>query len=586
MARRWLGVVFCLLLAPTMVGASPTPDGQDIRIGVLAYRGAERTESEWDSTFAHLSAFLPQYHFRAIPGDLTSLTAAVAAEQLDFIITNPGHYVELEAAHGVARIATALESGTAIAAQSIGAAVLVPAGQSTIQTLADLRGKRVVAVTPDSFGFRIALRDMAEAGFDPLTQASLSFVGFPIDDVVAALRQGHADAGIVRTCLLEQMIAEGKLRRDEMRVIAAEGSGPSGCLSSTRLYPAWPFARLSHTPEPLAKHVAMALLAMPALGAGPSWTVPVDYQSVHDLYRALKIGPYQGGRRRSLADLVWENRLWAALFLLTLLWGMVHVVRVEQLVRRRTAELRTAHEEARRRGEEMEHAVRLSLVGEMASSLAHEINQPLAAIVNYARGCERRLEAGTDLAGVGQGVRQIAGQAERAAAIVRRMREFVRKRPVPLVTLDLTEVIHETLQLFLPVAHRRNVEVEVTPSPVLPPVRADRIQLEEVLLNLLQNAADAVAGQGDRRIQLSVAAVDSTVRVTVADNGPGLSRDVQARLFEAFFTTKTAGLGLGLSLSRSIIEAHGGRLWGDSPAQGGAVFTFALPIVTAEGRHG
>ncbi|MCR6631959.1 MAG: PhnD/SsuA/transferrin family substrate-binding protein [Magnetospirillum sp.] len=554
-----------------------------MRIGVLAFRGAERAAGEWEPTLRHLAVQLPEYRLRAVPLDLGGLAEAVRTESVDFVITNPGQYVELEAAFGIVRIASLAAAPDALPARMVASAVVARAARQDLRRLDDVRGTRLAAVAPEAFGgYRVAWRELAERGIDPGNDtAELVFMGFPMERIVDAVASGDADVGIVRACLLEQMAAEGRLRLEDFRVLDARLTPGSPCQVSTRAYPDWPFAKLAHTSDRLAKRVALALLAMPGT-EGYAWTVPVDYQPVHELFRALKLGPYEYLRHRSLSQILHDNWPWLVIASLAALWWVVHVARVEYLVRRRTEDLKAAHEEARRHREEMEHGARLALLGEMASSLAHEINQPLAAIANYASGCQRRLAAGTDPEGVADGVLRIAGQAERAAGIVKRMRAFVRKRvPEPQI-LDLAEPVRDALGLFQASAARRGIAVTARLPTGLPPVRADRIQMEQVVLNLLQNAADAMAGLATRRLTMMVGAGEGGVGVAVADTGPGLSPEARQHLFEPFFTTKPEGLGLGLSLSRTIVEAHGGRLWAEDGAEGGAVFRFTLPVADAE----
>ena len=266
-------------------------------------------------------------------------------------------------------------------------------------------------------------------------------------------------------------------------------------------------------------------------------------------------------------------------------WWLIHVARVAHLLRRRTEELRQAHEQARLKNEQMEHAVRLSLMGEMASSLAHEINQPLAAILSYARGCERRLQNGTDLEGVASGVERIAVQAERAGAIVKRMREFVRKNPSRQLPTDLAALLTDAVGLFEPMANGLNLKIGMEIPATLGTVRVDRLQIEQVVLNLLQNALDAIADKHDGRISVRAEALDHTIKISVTDNGPGVASGSIDLLFDAFFTTKTTGLGLGLSLSRTIIEAHGGHLVVESNLPGQTTFTFQVPLLKDMGSE-
>jgi len=573
--RRFVFVAVCLGAAAVSAEDRTTP----IRIGVLAYRGSDEAHRDWRPTLEHLERALPQNKFHVETGSAAFLTAAVAAHRLDFIITNPGHFLDLKIDYSARALATEQDLAGPLPSESIGAAVFVKAPQAGIQGLADLRNTTVVATSPDAFGFRAVWRELQERGIDPFKNLSLTFVGFPVDEVIKAVRSGRAEAGIIRSCALETMIAESAVVRDEFRVVGRRQAGALGCEVSTRLYPGWPFVKVAQTSPAMASDVAKALLAMQPGADEKIWTQPDDYSSVQELDRVLKIGPYAPFRRLGLLDLLWENRLWAALAATAAAWWFVHAARVSYLVKKRTRELQKAHEAARIRGEQMEHTVRLSLMGEMASSLAHEINQPLAAILTYARGCERRIDGGADVEGVREAIGRIATQAERAGDIVRRMRDFSRKHASQQVPVDVSKVFRDAVALFEPTAKAAGIDVVADIPAQLPFVRADRLQLEEVVLNLLQNALDAVAAQGDRKIRLRVVADEMTIRISVTDNGPGLKPEVKEHLFEPFFTTKPNGLGLGLSLSQTIVEAHGGRLSADSGSQGGAVFGFYLPLI-------
>ncbi|MDK9695531.1 MAG: PhnD/SsuA/transferrin family substrate-binding protein [Siculibacillus sp.] len=580
-ALRRLSITLCLVVAG-VAAAHAEPEPRTVRIGVLAYRGAEEAESTWEATFAQLQKALPDHRLEMVTGSTAFLTAAVAGDRLDFLVTNPGHYLELAIDYSATALATEMDLEGTSSSESVAAAVVVRAGFGDVQQLTDLRGHRIAAVASEAFGFRAAWAEFLDRGVDPFKDTRLLFVGYPVEGIIEAVRSGRADAGIVRSCLLEKLIAEGAAKPDEFRVIARKPSGTLRCQVSTRLYPGWPFVKVARTPAPLAARMKQALLAMQPETGEIAWTEPEDYQRVQDLYRTLKVGPYGRFTRLGIIDFAWENRWWGIVAAMALLWWSIHVARVSHLLRRRTAELQRAHEKARLESERMEHTVRLSLMGEMASSLAHEINQPLAAILTYARGCERRMESGTDPDGVRDAVRRIAVQAERAGAIVRRMRDFVRKNPSRQVPVDPGEIVTDALALFEPTARGVNVEAEVPTD--LPMVRADRLQIEEVMLNLLQNALEAVSGRPDGRIVVRVDTDAHAVAVSVTDNGPGIAPGAEEHLFEAFFTTKPEGLGLGLSLGRTIVEAHGGRLDVDTATPGETTFRFRLPQLEEETR--
>ena len=594
--RTWQSIL--VLLTVCMANASSSfcqASERTIRIGVLAYRGAEHSIDEWGPTARAVKSAMPDVEVDLLPLDLAGMNRAVAAGEVDFVITNPGHYVELEVAHGVSRIAT-LDSLSPVAS-----AIVVRRDRADIRTLADLRGKKVAIVGTNAFGgFQVAWRELVEAGVDPHTDlGGLESLGFPMTQVLDAVVSNKVDAGVVRGCLMEDRIAEGKLAAGALRVLAQRPAPLTSCAVSSRLYPDWPLARLRQTPADIAKRVATAVLTYVPTDGAPGWTVPVDYQPVHELFRALRIGPYEYLRRITLAEFAARYWHWLAAVVAGLLAWIWHVLRVERLVRRRTLELAAVNADLReeigkrRRVEEQEalhrkeldHAARLSTLGEMAGGLAHELNQPLAAIANYADGCELRLRGGdVDHAGLAEATRLIRQQADRAAQVIQRMRAFVRKREPVHARVDIDDLVSETIEFFEGLARRSGVVIHVGLAPGLPAVDGDRVQLQQVVLNLLQNALDAMTGNEPRarRIEVETATCDGGTCIRVADHGTGMSADVKARLFEPFFTTKPNGLGIGLALCRSIIDEHGGRLDVDDNPGGGTIMRLWLPAATAE----
>jgi PAS domain S-box-containing protein len=238
-----------------------------------------------------------------------------------------------------------------------------------------------------------------------------------------------------------------------------------------------------------------------------------------------------------------------------------------------------AEERLREQQAQIAHLQRLRTVESLAAQLAHEINQPLGAIVNFANGLVLRLRNGAgDAAALLTAGEEISQQALRAAEVVRRLREFVRKTEQPRVACHLPPVVQDAGRLLDSDLRRRGVSLHVEAPDELPLVDIDRTQIEQVVVNLLANAIDAIDGSARREIRVALRAADGGgVAVRVEDSGPGLRPDERERLFEPFFTTKADGLGMGLPISRSIVDAHGGRLWAEPAASGGAAFVFVLP---------
>ncbi|MDC8760254.1 sensor histidine kinase [Janthinobacterium fluminis] len=570
-ARRLSRLALTALAALCLLPAARAQDGADapVRIGVLAYKGPEAVQRDWSRLRLWLEASVPGRRFVLLDFDQAGLTRAARERAVDFVITSSGHYVALEHAAGASRIATLESPWAASPRQSIGSAIVVRRG-AALAALPELAGKHVLAVDPDAFGgYQIAARELLAAGVDPEHDLGrLEFSGFPTQKILLAVRAGRADAGIVRICLLEQMIRSGELDAADLRVLAPVASPGSACQSSSRLYPDWPFAALRHTAPQLSKQVAVALLTMARTPDGYSWAVPGDYQGVDTLFRELRIGPYAYLREWSFETVL--RRYWGLMLLaLALLVGWaVHTVRVEHLVGRRTGQLRAAQETQRRMADEaqarqaaLDHTARLAILGEMASAIAHELNQPLAAIGNFARGMARRIDAGRmEAAPLLEGANEIAAQSERAGNIMRNVRALAQKKPAERRHLDLAAVLEDAFALFRAAHPQAQLAWRGARAPA--PVLADALQIQQVTLNLLKNALDAQrsAGRAEQAIEVGLDADAGAWRVSVRDSGCGLAPEQFARLFEPFFTTKAEGLGLGLSLSKSIIETFGGTL--------------------------
>ncbi len=230
---------------------------------------------------------------------------------------------------------------------------------------------------------------------------------------------------------------------------------------------------------------------------------------------------------------------------------------------------------------ELLHVSRLSAMGEMASALAHELNQPLAAISNYMKGSRRLLASHADpnAARIETGLDKAAEQAIRAGQIIRRLRDFVARGESERHVESVGKMIEDASALGLVGARERGASLKFDLDPTVDLVVADRVQVQQVLVNLFRNAIEAMAETATRELKVTSArAADDMVEISVSDTGHGLSESALSNLFQPFFTTKDAGMGVGLSISRSIVEAHGGRMRAETNDRGGASFRFTLPI--------
>ncbi len=231
--------------------------------------------------------------------------------------------------------------------------------------------------------------------------------------------------------------------------------------------------------------------------------------------------------------------------------------------------------------ERLTHVARLSTMGEMAAGLAHEINQPLAAITTYAQACQRLLDYGAapDIADIRESLIQISRQALRAGEVIRRLRAFVANRDVRHEPIGCNRLLEDLVALARPDLRAHDVQLKLEVEPDLPDVMADAVQLQQVLINLFRNAIDATLQNGAAHGEITLRAVSvlDGVEISVHDHGSGVEPGALAKLFNPFFTTKPHGTGLGLAISRTIVHAHGGKLAHRAEPDGGACFYFTLP---------
>ena len=250
------------------------------------------------------------------------------------------------------------------------------------------------------------------------------------------------------------------------------------------------------------------------------------------------------------------------------------------------ASQRKQAEEALRKAQgELAHVTRVMTIGELTASIAHEVNQPLSGIVTNANACRRWLAGATpNLDEARDAVGRILRDGNRASDVITRIRALVRKNDTEKARLSINDAVEEIAALAEAEVRRNGVALRMELATNVPPVLGDRVQLQQVILNLVMNSVEAMASVADRRRELLICSrqhESDQVLVAIQDSGIGLQPESLDHLFEAFFTTKPKGMGMGLAISRSIIEAHGGRLWAAANDGPGVTFAFALPCETA-----
>lgn len=407
-----LGLTVCLAFMPMLSAAenlpdtparldvTPTPEiaSKQINIAVLAIRGEKKAFKMWQPTADYLSAQMPGYIYKIVPVTIDTIDVEVSSGRVDFVLTNPALYAELESTNGISRIATLRNRRPGGTYTKFGALIIARADRDDITDLQSLKGKSFMAVHPRAFGgWWMAWRKFKQAGIDARQDFSpLKFSGFPQDKIVIAVLSGQVDAGTIRTDVVERMAAAGAIDIDKIKVIDPQSTPGFPYAHSTRLYPEWPFATTPHTSSELAQKVAIALLSMtadsPAARAAYSegWTVPLDYQPVQELMQELQVGPYTDLGKVSLSDAIYQHRTWALALAFTLIVFIVATLAVLTLNRRLSQSKEKLELEVKEReraqASEHEQAGQIKTLYDVASMPGHSLEQQIEEMLKL--GCQ------------------------------------------------------------------------------------------------------------------------------------------------------------------------------------------------------
>lgn len=583
------------------------PSYQVVDVGVLAIRGYKATINRWQPLMGWLETQIPNSYFRLHPLTLDELAKGVETQGLDFVITNPGQSVLLARQYSLTWLATLRSPLNNGAAMQVGSALVVRA-DSPYHTLSDLKGRRLGIVSKNAFGGYLTLVYEAQLkGIDlPRFVGEIIPLGFPLDNLIYQLdnkktsteRHQQLDAAVVPVCQLEQMQTEGLINIAHYRVLDNQAPAGFNCQVSTHLYPNWSMAKTNRASQSLAKSVTQALLALPedhlaaksADSAG--WTTAVSQLAIDQLLKDLDMHPLQAPWWQRAWQWIKLHQQWAWLVLGILVLLNVYHFWLEYRFSRRGRELINTQRQLNENRALLEHAQRIAIAGELGASLSHELNQPLAAIGHYCHGAEVRLQRGTSPEELQSVLALIQQEVTRADNIISRLRNLLKKRPVSKQPLYLHELVNDTVPLLAYEfeQHQINLAVNVNGEPYLQSL--DEVGMQQLLLNLLKNAFDAcvqrleLESRGTEQIitqkpytptiDIDLRYQECTLLLTVTDNGTGLTEETSL-LMQAFYSTKSEGLGLGLVICRDIAESHGGTFSLESAMGGGCQAQVAIP---------
>lgn len=540
-------VVFFLVFK----GVSLT-NAAELRIGVTYLSAPNPSLSIIQKTTDYLNTHLVD-GVRLQFYEIRELEEAIRKHEVDLVLSGAGFYRRLHD-HGLRILATLVTDRGPDPDHSNGSAMIVLASRSDLKTLEDLRGKTS---------------------------------GLDMRQVVDAVLDGRADVGFVKTCYIEDILTAGTLPQ-KLRILNARLGLPLSCLSSTELYPNWSISSMSTLSHELRREITALLLQMPEEQGGTYWTVAGDYRSVDELYRRLKLGPYEHLNDWTLLR-IWREFSWPIVLLIGALVGLVlHVMRSDALIERRTKELNEMFAEKEQLAEKnkafedaMDRMQRVGIIGQLSTLFAHELSQPLNNVACYAHGLMKvftNVNGGVTIDNV-KGVietplKTISYEAERAAQIVEKVRHFAKPQASERVHSSFVRVVADAVEEF---KGAKAIEITITDESQGVMVQIDPMAIRLAILNLIRNAQQAV--ETANRLPVVTIQVGQIkkgnhnfVFARIRDNGPRIDDETFAQMQTPLFTTKREGLGLGLPLVHSIAERYGGwlkiRRWGDDGVGG------------------
>lgn len=546
-----------------------------IHFGIVAFTRPSPNEAVVKATVDALQKAFGEENVRVREYPMLELKEAISAGEVDIFLSSAGFYwrVVPDGAVAVASLASDAYPDPNHADGSL----FVVRRDSDIQTFADMRGRSATASSASGFtGYLIPMGEVARRGYDIENFfSSVAFVG-PDNRLQTGfnmMREGKVDVAVLRQCWLEEYLEKHPEQKDMYRAIEPRERTPEEkrrgvCLRSTEQYPSWVLASAPASPPAITKAVVYSAFSMAPTADGHYWTVGTDYRSVDELYRTLRLGPYEWIRNWTFSR-VWSEYGNAIIaFLVFLAAWILHSVRVTGLVAVRTKDLRQALErekelkaQANETQERIERMQKSGIVGQLSSMIAHELRQPMSAALLFSKSARKILtREHPDKSLLTSVLEKIEAQIVRANQIIDNVRTYAKSGATQRQSTDLKTILNQAVAGFKSTGRYPNVAILVDADQSFY-FDANPLEWELVVHNLVKNACEACqhVERPTVRVSLELPAIDKA-RLIVADNGQSLEDEDFARLTQPLMSVKSEGLGLGLQIVRGIVESHGARL--------------------------
>lgn len=526
--------------------------------------------------------------------DRETISDMLADGEIDFLISESDFYASLAFEDKIKAIAMLWRAQAKSPSYSAASTIVVNAENEKIYTLTDIAtgSYRVAATSSDSFaGFTIAKEPFAEKNLS--WQAAFKNIVFTSNrnplEVLNAVKTGNADVGIVPACFIEQVMIRNQAHLSDYRVINPQPVTEMACQHSTNAYPSLMVSYRNGVDSNYILDMTNALLGL-KLPFGTTWSMPENTRELYDLMYHLRISPYNNVTYSAIYRTFSENRTIFITAIFLIVAGFFYNLIISVEVASRTKALKRALAEKDRISKQQEQTneyisrlERTGIVGQMSSMIAHELKQPLATVSNYSRGLLRRIERGTaDKDTIVKILKEIEYHTERANDIVDHVRSYAKPHEVKREEHDLRDIVAKTVATFEK-SGRTTVPV-IVEGERHALVEADDWEIELALLNLLKNSADAfteihpaMRDEDEDVIRIRIEDHEDTWWIRVIDNAKLVDESFTEQFFQKLETTKSHGLGLGLSIVSSLAERHAGRVWAEPNPGRGVIVTIELP---------
>lgn len=524
--------------------------------------------------------------------DRETISDMLADGEIDFLISESDFYASLAFEDKIKAIAMLWRAQAKSPSYSAASTIVVNAENEKIYTLTDIAtgSYRVAATSSDSFaGFTIAKEPFAEKNLS--WQAAFKNIVFTSNrnplEVLNAVKTGNADVGIVPACFIEQVMIRNQAHLSDYRVINPQPVTEMACQHSTNAYPSLMVSYRNGVDSNYILDMTNTLLGL-KLPFGTTWSMPENTRELYDLMYHLRIGPYNNVTYSAIYRTFSENRTIFITAIFLIVAGFFYNLIISVEVASRTKALKRALAEKDRISKQQEQTneyisrlERTGIVGQMSSMIAHELKQPLATVSNYSRGLLRRIERGSaDKDTIVKVLKEIEYHTERANDIVDHVRSYAKPHEVKREEHDLRDIVAKTVATFEK-SGRTTVPV-IVEGERHALVEADDWEIELALLNLLKNSADAFteihpAMRDEDVIRIRIEDHEDTWWIRVIDNAKLVDESFTEQFFQKLETTKSHGLGLGLSIVSSLAERHAGRVWAEPNPGRGVIVTIELP---------